>query len=98
MPINEMITRSGKTINQAEIDLSLQGLNGTTGIADTDLHTGSWLAIQVKTDTVFSKLTNPLHEGAEQTGKTWSAGSMLTGEFTEIQLSSGEVLAFKGVL
>jgi hypothetical protein len=59
--------------------------------------TGNFFFISVKTDAVFTTLTDPSRDtnGAVATGKTYSAGDYFHGNFTVIEVTSGEVWAYK---
>ena len=77
---------------------SQQGLNGYTDFTGTTSRTGAWFAIQFITDTVFTTLTEPLRDTNSDnivTGTTFTAGTILYGYFTVIQLTSGSCRAYR---
>ena len=75
------------------------GLNGGEYINTTDVHTGKWFAIQATEDTVLaaqaSNITNLDDICTGQDATTLSAGTVLYGNFTSIDLTSGAVIAYK---
>lgn len=73
------------------------GLSGGAYYADTDPHTGDWLAIQVLADAKFHTLTGNLTGVANTTegnAPVIPAGSTIFGKFTALQLHSGRVIAY----
>ena len=76
------------------------GLNGGEYINDTAVHnnTKGWFAIQATEDTVLaaqsSNITNLDDICTGQDGTTLSAGMVLNGNFTSIDLTSGAVIAY----
>ena len=74
------------------------GLNGGEYINDTAVHTGNWFAIQATEDSVLaaqaSNITNLDDICTGQDGTTLSAGMVLYGNFTSIDLTSGAVIAY----
>ena len=74
------------------------GLSGGTYYADTDPHTGDWLAIQVLADAKFSTLTGNITNGianaTEASAPVVPAGTVLYGKFTAIDLHSGRIIAY----
>mgnify|MGYP003131586568 FL=1 len=74
------------------------GLNGGAYINDTAVHTGNWFAIQATEDTVLaaqaSNITNLDDICTGQDATTLSAGMVLYGNFTSIDLTSGAVIAY----
>lgn len=76
------------------------GLNGGEYINDTAVHTNAngWFAIQATEDTVLaaqsSNITNLDDICTGQDGTTLSAGTVLYGNFTSIDLTSGAVIAY----
>ncbi len=74
------------------------GLNGGEYINTTDVTTGNWFAIQATEDTVLaaqaSNITNLDDICTGQDGTTLSAGTVLYGNFTSIDLTSGAVIAY----
>jgi len=77
-----------------EIDLAQKGKRGMEIIDDTTLHSGKWNRIVVISDTVFAVLTG---NTTVTLPKTFLAGNTIDGEWTAIQLTSGEIQAYKGV-
>jgi len=74
------------------------GLNGGEYINDTAVHTGNWFAIQATEDSVLaaqaSNITNLDDICTGQDATTLSAGMVLYGNFTSIDLTSGAVIAY----
>jgi hypothetical protein len=73
------------------------GLSGGAYYADTNLHTGDWLAIQVLADAKFHTLTGNLANIANTTeanAPVVPSGTVLVGKFTELDLHSGRVIAY----
>ena len=76
------------------------GLNGGEYINDTAVHTNAngWFAIQATEDTVLaarsSNITNLDDICTGQDATTLSAGTVLYGNFTSIDLTSGAVIAY----
>lgn len=74
------------------------GLNGGEYINTTNVTTGNWFAIQATEDTVLaaqaSNITNLDDICTGQDATTLSAGTVLYGNFTSIDLTSGAVIAY----
>ena len=74
------------------------GLNGGEYINDTAVHTGKFFAIEATEDTVLaaqaSNITNLDDICTGQDATTLSAGTVLYGNFTSIDLTSGAVIAY----
>ena len=73
------------------------GLSGGAYYADTDAHTGDWLAIQVLADAKFHTLTGNLADVANATegsAPVIPAGTVLYGKFTALDLHSGRIIAY----
>ena len=74
------------------------GLNGGIYINGTDVVTGNWFAIQATEDTVIqaqaSNITNLDNICQPVDNVTLSAGMVLYGNFTSIDLTSGAVIAY----
>ena len=73
------------------------GLSGGAYIADTNLRSGDWLAIQILADAKFSTLTGNLADIAnatEASAPVIPAGAVLFGKFTALDLHSGRVIAY----
>lgn len=66
-----------------------------TLITSTTNYKGSWYAIAIVTTATFSKLTAKNWDGDSTTGLVVGAGQIIYGSFTEIQLTSGAVIAYK---
>ena len=64
-------------------------------IQDTAAHTGSWVKILFLQDTVFAVLTDPSGGGVVTT-LTYPQGTEITGNFTAITLTSGQIHATRG--
>lgn len=74
------------------------GLNGGIYINGTDVVTGKFFAIQATEDTVIqaqaSNITNLDNICQPVDNVTLSAGTVLYGNFTSIDLTSGAVIAY----
>ena len=74
------------------------GLNGGQYINSTDVTTGTWFAIQATEDTVLaaqaSNITNLDDICTGQDGTTLAANTVIYGNFTSIDLTSGAVIAY----
>ena len=74
------------------------GLNGGEYISDTNVHTGNWFAIQATEATVLAAQTSNISNledichGSDAT--ELAAGTVLYGNFTSIDLTSGAVIAY----
>lgn len=71
------------------------GLFGFDTIADTNAHTGDWMAILTTEPTVFSTLTANDSTTTAYTSVTVPAWTWLYGYFKEITLISGRLAAYK---
>ncbi len=68
------------------------GVFGMEVISDTTLHNGSWGRIVIIADATFSTLES----GIDATfPKQFLAGNTLDGNFTAIQMTGGEIQAYK---
>ena len=76
---------------------NLSGAEGSLYINDTDAHTGIFFAVHCTEATVFADLTgNMENESALISDATsFAAGSVISGRFTSIDLTSGAVIAYK---
>ena len=73
------------------------GLSGGVYIADTNLRTGDWFAIQILADAKFHTLTGNITGVANTTDASAPvipAGSTIFGKFTAIDLHSGRIIAY----
>ena len=74
------------------------GLNGGEYINGTAVVTGDWFAIQATEDTVLatqaSNITNLDDICTGEDGTTLSANTVLYGNFTSVDLTSGAVIAY----
>tara|TARA_R110002012_G_scaffold121128_2_gene270505 strand:- start:684 stop:947 length:264 start_codon:yes stop_codon:yes gene_type:complete len=74
------------------------GLNGGEYINDTAVHTGNWFAIQATEATVIqaqaSNITNLDNICQPVDNITLAAGTVLYGNFTSVDLTSGAVIAY----
>ena len=74
------------------------GLNGGEYINDTATHTGNFFAIQATEDTVInavsSNITNLDNICYANDNTTLSAGTVLYGNYTSLQLYSGAVIVY----
>ena len=66
-----------------------------TCILDAATHTGTWWAIQIVADTQFNTLTVSNWDGNSPVNLTAKAGQIFYGAFTQIKLTSGQVVAYK---
>lgn len=78
------------------------GYIGFEFISDTAAHvvaTGeTFVALQLVSDTVFAALnSNVAHTGNTFTGVTISAGTIIVGRFSSVTLTSGSLIAYKGI-
>lgn len=86
---------STKADKYAEVGL---GQNGTEMVTGTGAGTaGPWVAIQCVTDTVFAAFTAKDSTGT-YTGLTFPAHFIIRTPITAFTLTSGTVLATKGVI
>ena len=74
------------------------GLNGGAYINDTATHTGTWFAIQATEATVLatqaSNITNLDDICTGEDATELAAGTVLYGNYTSIDLTSGAVIAY----
>ena len=74
------------------------GLNGGAYINDTTTHTGNWFAIQATEATVLatqaSNITNLDDICTGEDATELAAGTVLYGNYTSIDLTSGAVIAY----
>jgi hypothetical protein len=63
-------------------------------IDDTSLHSGLWQLVMVTVAATFTTLNDNSLVLGSYSGKTYAVGTQLVGKFTDIQLSSGEVIAY----
>ena len=74
------------------------GLNGGSYVNDTAVHTGNWFANQATEATVLaaqaSNITNLDDICTGQDATELAAGTVLYGNFTSIDLTSGAVIAY----
>ena len=66
-----------------------------TLVTSTTNYKGSWYAITIIASATFNKLVAKNWDGDSTTGLVVGAGQIIYGSFTEIQLSSGAVIAYK---
>ncbi len=68
---------------------------GNSIINDTALHSGLWQLVMVTSASATFEILkdNVLVEGS-YAGKTYTQGSQLPGQFTDIKLTSGEIIAY----
>lgn len=96
-----ILRENDTTINQADYAVNAMGGNGFEYISDTLAHTPPtgqvFVSIQVVTDAIFSAFTFTSVTGNTFTGAVIPAGTVVFGRFTSIRLSSGRVIAYKGV-
>jgi hypothetical protein len=74
-----------------------QSEDGPTVIIDTVAVSGTWWGVQAMTNTVFA--TGTVFYGATNPweGTTITAGVLIRGQFTDIELVSGSVVAYQYV-
>jgi hypothetical protein len=75
---------------------------GSEFITDTEQHTATdvFVALQLVTDTVISAYSTEVSSeitGNPLTGVVLSAGIVIYGRFKTVTLTSGKVLAYKGI-
>jgi hypothetical protein len=74
------------------------GLNGGTYINDTATHTGKFFAILATEDTVIASITSNIENLSDictgQDATTLAANTAIYGNISQIQLTSGAVLAY----
>ena len=71
------------------------GLTDGILITDTDILAGNWCAILIVEDTtVFATLTGTIAVQGLLANATFSGGTMIYGNFTSIDLTSGSVIAY----
>ena len=109
--IKSMSPRSGRVlreddsvVNIADLAEEILGRKGFEFISDNAEHTAPegmvYIALQVVDDAVIASYKTD--EGAEITGNTFTgqllpAGFILYGRYTSVTLTSGKVIAYKGV-
>jgi hypothetical protein len=71
------------------------GQFGGDVIADTDPHDGNWFAISMITDTVIGAWTPAYTVYGTLASITWPAGFLLFGNFGQITLTSGSIVAYR---
>ena len=65
-------------------------------VSNTAAHTGDFIGLQTIEPTVFSAIL-PAPTGNTFTGETIPANTMIMGKFTSVTLTSGALIAYKGV-
>lgn len=75
-------------------ELNEPGLTDGTLITDTDELAGNWSAILIVENTVFNKLTGTIAVQGALGDATFVAGTVIYGNFTAIDLTSGAVIAY----
>ncbi len=63
-------------------------------ISDTALHYGDWKSILILVGATFTTLEDKELNSGTWDGRAFTVGTFLTGTFTQIQLSAGEVIAY----
>lgn len=90
----------GTPINVADIAKAQMGGFGMHFISDTVAHVPGagyvFVALQAIEDMVLAAFA-PAAEGNTFTGVTIPAGQMILGRFTSVTLTSGKVMAYKGI-
>jgi hypothetical protein len=71
------------------------GQAGVDVFSDTNAHNGKWMAVKAdgSADAVFTTLT--VERGDDLDGLTLVAGDIIYGPFTDIELTSGTVYAYR---
>jgi len=69
-----------------------RGMKGSDTITSTGAHTGTWWALDILEDTIFTLLTG---NATGYAGVTYPAGTILRGHFTAITLASGSIVAYR---
>lgn len=74
------------------------GVNGAEFISDTVIHTAvdSYVSLQVVSDMVISAIVGSF-TGNTLVGVLLPQGTVLYGKFKSITLTSGQVIAYKGI-
>lgn len=84
------------------IKLYLQLMLGQTAktvVRPGQAYTGSYMMLQAITDcTVVSISDNQLQEGAWQTDDTITAGTVIFGDFSQIEISAGLLVAYHKIV
>lgn len=72
------------------------GEGGYDLICDTSNHAGTWHAIQILENAIFSTLTDATQSvsGGTLGSFQFPAGTLISGAFTSITLSNGAILAY----
>jgi len=84
-----------RDFNADEANNLALGRVGSEYINDTASHTGNFHAITIVSDAVFTTLTDSTRTGNSIGTDVFIAGLTIFGKFTEIQLASGKVIAYK---
>lgn len=71
------------------------GEAGCVVVTGTDEVTGDFCAIHILEATTFTTITNILASGDALTGFSIPAGIVLYGKFSDFELLSGKVIAYK---
>ena len=88
-------------IGQGAMQSAALGQLGSTFIADTAEHVGSWWKIQCVADCAFTALESGLRPNGEAVmggdieNITMAHGFEIHGHFTKIELASGSVIAYE---
>jgi len=78
-----------------QLTKQLQGMSGGTIIEDTDVHIGQWVSFVVREDATFTELE--INIDGLVLPKTFFKGETVGGQINSLQLSSGKIIAYKGV-
>jgi hypothetical protein len=92
----------GSTINMADLMESQVGGKGAEFISDTATHTatGLYVSLQVINEAVISAYTTDVDApitGNDLKGSVLPMGTIIYGRFKSIALTSGKILAYKGI-
>ena len=100
-----MATSSLGKFTVSEAQNAALGQAGAKFISDDATHTGSFVAIQCLEDTVFATLTPAdttygygvgSYNGNTMASETITAGTVIYGRWTTVDLTSGLVIAYLG--
>lgn len=82
-------------LEQGALLNGLLGQLGSTCFDDVTLRIGRWFSILIVEDASFTTLIDSTRDGSAITGLTFTAGTLIHGRFTTIQLASGSCIAYK---
>jgi len=96
------LKEDGKEINMVDLAESQAGWKGSEFISDTAAHTTTnvFTALQVISDAIISAYTTDtgaLITGNTLTGNILTVGTVIYGRFKSVTLTSGKIMAYKGL-